>query len=106
MAKIAIVDEDPQLLQISSGALSSLGHEVTFTTDKPEDVLDTLKKAPVKPDLIVIDHRMPERNGVQLAREIRAKFPAIKISIVTADPGVEAEVAGMENVFVKNKKRK
>ena len=105
MAKIAIVNEEPELLQISSGALSSLGHEVIFTTNDPAEVLDTLRKAPVKPDLILVDHRMPERNGVQLAREIRAEFPDIKISIITADPGVEAEVADMQDVFVKNKKR-
>ncbi len=105
MAKIAIVNEEPELLQISSGALSSLGHEVVFTTSDPAEVLNMLKRSPVKPDLILIDHRMPERNGVRLAREIRAEFPEIKISIITADPGVEAKVADMENVFVKNKKR-
>jgi two-component system, NarL family, nitrate/nitrite response regulator NarL len=76
--KLAIVDDH----QIVIDGLHSLlkGHpryEIVLESTHPETILDALKKADV--DLLLTDIMMPVMTGVELAREVKKKFPAIKI---------------------------
>ena len=37
------------------------------------------------PDLILMDHRMPRKSGLEATREIHAQHPETKVLMVTAD---------------------
>jgi two-component system, chemotaxis family, chemotaxis protein CheY len=43
----------------------------------------------LRPDLILLDHHMPGKNGVDLLREIHAKLPKTMILMVTANNEME-----------------
>lgn len=45
--------------------------------------LDLLKKAPLLPDVVLLDLDMPVMNGVDTAEAIRLKYPDLKIIILT-----------------------
>ena len=49
--------------------------------------------------LVVTDHLMPEMNGAELVRELRAILPTLPILVLSGLPNVEEEYRGMGVVF-------
>lgn len=76
--KLAIVD-DHQI--VIDGLLSLLnghhGFEVACTTTDSSSVVSLLQKQPV--DILLTDVMMPGLNGAELAKQVKLKFPGIKI---------------------------
>lgn len=75
---LAIVDDH----QIVIDGIKSLlqGHDrfvVSLECTSPTDLLQQLVKTPV--DILVTDVMMPRMSGAELAREVRHRFPSIKI---------------------------
>ena len=71
MSKIAVIDDDPDILDASSIVLTSKGHEV-ITAANPEDGYELVKQE--KPDLIILDVMMNEPDdGFFLAQKFRAE---------------------------------
>ena len=83
MSKIVVVDDSYAELQLIEGYLKSANHTVVSypNTDKLED-----KLALDKPDLIVLDVVMPERNGFQACRDLKSddRFKGIPIVLCTS----------------------
>lgn len=75
---LAIVD-DHQI--VIDGLLSLLkGHEhfhFAFATTHPEEVIQKMEETPV--DILLTDVMMPRLSGNELAKQVRQKFPQIKI---------------------------
>lgn len=69
MIKIAIIDDDPDILDVSSVVLTSKGYEVV-TAQNPDDGYKLIKE--LKPDLIILDVMMDEPDdGFFLAQKLR-----------------------------------
>jgi DNA-binding response OmpR family regulator len=69
MAKIAIIDDDPDILDASSLVLTSKGHEV-ITANNPDDGYKIVVEN--SPDLIILDVMMNEPDdGFFLAQKFR-----------------------------------
>jgi two-component system, NarL family, response regulator LiaR len=64
------------------------------------------RTAAMQPDVILMDLKMPVMNGVQATREIRARFPAVRILVLTtydADQWVlDAVRAGASGYLLKD----
>ena len=61
------------------------GHEVISKAFNGEEALDIYKKMSTKPDIILMDHRMPVKNGLETTEEILRINPNIKVIFVSAD---------------------
>ena len=71
MATIAIIDDDPDILDASSLVLRAKGYEV-ITADNPDDGFKIVMER--KPDLIILDVMMDEPDdGFFLAQKLRRK---------------------------------
>ncbi|MBI4669998.1 MAG: response regulator [Elusimicrobia bacterium] len=68
MAKILIVDDEPDFRLLLKHILGKAGHEVAEAAGAPE-ALGMLAK--VKPDLAVVDWNMPVMSGLEFCRTIR-----------------------------------
>jgi DNA-binding response OmpR family regulator len=69
MIKIAIIDDDPDILDVSNVVLTSKGYEVV-TAQNPDDGYKLIKEQ--KPDLIILDVMMNEPDdGFFLAQKLR-----------------------------------
>jgi PAS domain S-box-containing protein len=92
---VLIVEDDPRVRRVSVRRLKELGHEV-LQADNGAAALDVLGRQP-HIDVVFSDVVMPGgMTGVDLAREVRRRWPGIKILLTSgfADPAAIKE--GME----------
>ena len=70
MKKIIIIDDDEKLGQLLTQYLERYDMEV-YAEMTPSRGLKLIKK--VKPNLLILDVMLPEKDGFEVCREIRAK---------------------------------
>jgi two-component system, OmpR family, alkaline phosphatase synthesis response regulator PhoP len=92
-ARILVVDDDPDILELLSYNLKKEGYEVREAGNGKE----ALKLAPgFRPDLILLDVMMPEMDGITTCQEMR-RIPSLKQSYIiflTARIEEYSEIAG------------
>ena len=95
MAKILVVDDEPDAVELVEFNLKSAGYEVVTAADGSE----ALKKARAhSPDLIVLDLMLPEVDGVEVCKILR-RDPAtsgIRVIMLTAKAAEIDRVLGLE----------
>lgn len=74
--KILVVDDAGFIRELLSGILISNGYSVIEARNGVE-VVEQYRT--FKPDVVIMDLVMPEKNGLQATEEILAEFPAAKI---------------------------
>jgi DNA-binding response OmpR family regulator len=79
MAKILVVDDSPALLELYDFTLSSEGHEVEIAKDGVEGLK---KVAEFKPDLVLLDILMPNKDGFETLKEMRADESSKEIPVL------------------------
>lgn len=80
MAKILITEDEDTLRSFVARALRLDGHETHEAGDGAEG-LEKLSQGPF--DLLLSDIRMPVMDGIELAHQASAKFPDLKILLMT-----------------------
>jgi DNA-binding response OmpR family regulator len=103
-ATVLVADDDADILRIVELNLRLEGFEVVTARDGP----DALAKAvAVRPDLVLLDVRMPGIDGYTICAQLRAdaSLAAVPVIIVTANYGpAEVEAArraGADDFLVK-----
>lgn len=93
MAKILLVDDEKNILKLSSFLLKSMGHNV-LTAENGLTALELIKK---NKDiaLIISDYLMPELNGLELA----AKAPKHKMIIASATSSDLSKKTSCKNII-------
>ena len=76
MASILIIDDDETLRTTLARALEIFGHNVRQAADGNEGVA-AYRAAPA--DLVITDIVMPEKEGLDIIRELRHDYPALRI---------------------------
>jgi len=104
MAKILIVDDDEQATTLIEKVLAIKGHEATSVNDSST----TIQVAnAISPDLILLDLMMPEPNGFEVCKMLRAdpNFSKTPIVVITAMDDNESKetayAAGANDYLVK-----
>lgn len=80
MANILIVDDDKQIRSMLKQMLEREGHQVNTACDGVQALSAMLQKIP---DLVITDLIMPEKEGLELIRELRRYYPDLKIVVIT-----------------------
>ncbi len=80
MARILITEDEDTLRMFVARALRLDGHETHEAGDGAEG-LEKLEDRPF--DLLLSDIRMPVMDGIELAHQAAAKFPDLKILLMT-----------------------
>ena len=79
---IAIVDDDPDLLNIFSEALNMSGYDVSSFTD-PFLAYEHIKDNPNKYSLVITDDKMPDMNGLFLSTKLLEINPKLNVIILS-----------------------
>jgi CheY-like chemotaxis protein len=86
-----LVDDDKFMHKVFDRIVSLAGHEVVEHAYNGQEALEKLAFLDQKPDIILMDHRMPIKNGVDTTREIINIYPDLRIMFVSADETVRDE---------------
>lgn len=82
MIKVLIVDDQELIRQSLRIVLDSRGNlEVTDAVSNGQEAIASIRKN--RPDIILMDIRMPKMDGVQCTKIVKEHYPEIKIIILT-----------------------
>lgn len=95
MSKILIAEDERDIRDLIIFTLQFAGHEVSAVTNGEEAVAAAAQS---RPDLIIMDVRMPKMNGYDACRQIKADPSLSQIPVVfLSAKGQEAEIqSGLE----------
>lgn len=93
--KILIVDDEPDITEFIGYNLKSKG----FLTTTAKDGVEAIRKAKeFRPDLILLDVMMPNKDGIQTLKELRqmSEFEDTAIIFLTARSDENSEIEGLK----------
>ena len=105
MAKILVFDDEPSILLMLKKLLEKAGHEVEVALNGKDGMVLFEKN---KPDLLITDIIMPEKEGLETIYELRRSYPELKIIAISGGgrigpdgylPG--AKLMGANAIFTK-----
>ena len=76
MARILVIDDEPQLRDLLQKALTSVGHEVVVAQDGAEGLRAFVAAAA---ELVIIDLYMNGRDGMETMSDLRKHAPKVPI---------------------------
>jgi DNA-binding response OmpR family regulator len=98
-ANILVVDDEPVARRVAFRILSEHGFRV-FEADRRDEVLQVLREARGRVDLVMLDVVMPVTDGVALAREILDEWPGQRILFMSAHPAQILSQHGLRELNV------
>lgn len=93
MARILVVDDEPDFVELLQEFLTGKGYEVITASDG-EEALRKVKEE--RPHLILLDVRMPRMNGLEVLRQVRLIDQEVGVIMVTAANEEETGRQAME----------
>jgi DNA-binding response OmpR family regulator len=91
-SKILLAEDDETLAFVTADNLNAKGYQVILVNNG----VDAVKSFEIeKPDLCILDVMMPEKDGFEAAREIRAKSKEVPILFLTARGMKEDRIEGL-----------
>ena len=96
MAKIMIVDDMVVIQEILREILNLKGHTIIHTAADGQEAVDYFKNSINEwPELVIMDHRMPVKDGVTALQELLVIDKSIKVIFVSADESARKEALMM-----------
>ena len=86
---ILIVDDEPAIIQSLQGILTDEGFEV-MAADGGLKALDIIKET--IPDIVLLDIWMPDIDGVETLKRIRAVYPSLQVIMISGHGTIETAV--------------
>ena len=100
--KILIVDDSPAVTDILSQVCELLGHDVLCAKNGSQGL--SVIHVATDIDMVFTDYKLPVMDGVEMAKEIKAKYPNLPVVLITGSVMVtdaELERGGFDAVVQK-----
>ena len=89
---LLLVDDEPDLLKMLSDILKDVGFQKILMADTGKEAVAEAKKG--KPDLIILDVMLPDKDGFSLMEQLRS-FTDVPIIFLTAKDEAADKLAGL-----------
>ena len=100
--KIVVVDDEPTIVLMCRRVLESQGHTVSGFTNVHAALSQLETEAA---DLLVVDYKMPELNGLEFVQRAWALRPGLRVVMITAHGTREvmgrASDSGVQSIVLK-----
>jgi two-component system OmpR family response regulator len=90
--RVLVVDDEPSLAELLASVLRYEGWDVA-TAGSGAEAVRTARE--FRPDAVVLDVMLPDFNGIEVMRRLRAETPHVCVLFLTARDAVEDRVAGI-----------
>ena len=90
--RVLVVDDEVNIAELLSMALRYEGWDVSMAHTGRQAVSTAVE---VKPDAVVLDMMLPDFDGLEVLRRMRATHPDVPVLFLTARDAVEDRVAGL-----------
>jgi two-component system, NtrC family, response regulator AtoC len=87
--KVLIVDDERDMLSNCARILRRCGHDC-LTADTSELALELVESE--RPDVVLVDLRMPGKSGIEMVMAVKARHPDIEVVLMTAYATIETAV--------------
>lgn len=88
-ACIAVIDDDPNILDATSQLLESYG-AIVFTAEDSTQTWQIIRELEKIPDIFLVDHRLAKESGLDVIKAIKEKFgPNIPCILITGDTSAD-----------------
>jgi DNA-binding NtrC family response regulator len=87
----AIVEDEPALVQIYEKAFARKGIEVCFVAEDGLEAVEKFNRCEVKPCVVLMDNRLPQMNGIEVAKEMLRLQPDTRIIFLSGDADARDE---------------
>ncbi len=94
IANVMLVDDEVGFVDTMTKRLTKRELSVTKAFSGPE-ALDTLEKDS-SVEVVILDVKMPEMDGIETLKHIKAKFPLVEVIMLTGHATVETGIEGMK----------
>ncbi|MDY7032883.1 MAG: sigma-54 dependent transcriptional regulator, partial [Thermodesulfobacteriota bacterium] len=91
--KILLVDDDQDFRWTMNNVLQRAKYTVIQAQNDSEAMVFLEEEIP---DLVLLDYRMPEKNGMEVAQEMKRQIPEIPIIMITAYADIKSAVKAMK----------
>jgi DNA-binding NtrC family response regulator len=91
--KVFILDDDGLILSMLSKVLKNEGYTVHTESDT-DDIVNKVRDW--QPDVMLLDIRLPNRNGIDILRDIKGEGLSTEVVMLTADDTAETAVKAMK----------
>lgn len=88
MARILVVDDDPDILGLVRSVLTRSGHEVSVA-EGGRQAAEIVRAS--MPDLLIIDVVMPDVGGIETILGLRREYPGLKTVVISGRIPVEQD---------------
>lgn len=89
MIRVLIVEDDLSLQRLYELMLETFGYKVVAKASNGKEAVETFQSLNDKPDIILMDHRMPVKNGIDTTLEIMKLNSHSKVIFTSADNSVK-----------------
>jgi two-component system, OmpR family, response regulator len=90
--RVLVVDDEPSLAELLASVLRYEGWEIRTAGDGSGAVRAARE---FRPDAVVLDVMLPDFDGLEVLRRVRAELPHVCVLFLTARDAVEDRVAGI-----------
>src|SRR5436305_10366798 len=91
--KVLVVDDEPQIRTLLKATLSRAGYAVVEAANGREALN---AKSIDKPDLVLLDLGLPDRDGLELVTLLRGEQPRSALIVISARDQTEQKVAALD----------
>jgi two-component system OmpR family response regulator len=91
-AKLLVVEDDPNILELLSASLRFAGFDVSTATTGSDAVAQARVK---RPDLVVLDVMLPDLDGFEVIRRLREEGARTPVVFLTARDATEDKIRGL-----------
>jgi len=93
MAKILVIDDDPQIREILNVNLKDLGYTISFARSGVQG-LELIEKQ--SPDIVICDLVLPDLSGIKILEKVKDFDPHIQVILITEFYDVSSTIIAMQ----------
>lgn len=88
---IGIVEDETALIKVYEKAFERKGIRVCFIAEDGAEAVEKFRRCQVKPDVILMDNRLPRMSGIEAMKALLKTDPGIRVIFLSGDADARDE---------------